>query len=221
MAGFARIRKAALKRHGEKDLRARLPAIKTRAALKKVGDDRYFSLMSQRIFRAGLKHSVVDAKWPAFEKAFHRFDPRRVRAMSDEDIERLLQDARIIRHLGKLRAVHANAAALLDLVAESGSFGAYLAAWPVEEIVDLWVDLARRFAQMGGNSAPRFLRMVGKDTFILTPSVVSALNHWGAFAGEPKGKAARKTVQAVFNQWADETGLPLSHLSVILAASVD
>jgi 3-methyladenine DNA glycosylase Tag len=221
MVAFARIHKAAVKRHGATDLRARLPEVKTRPALKKVKDDRYFSLMSQRIFRAGLKHSVVDAKWPAFEHVFHRFDPRRVRAMSDEDIEGLLQDARIIRHLGKLRAVHGNAAALLDLVVERGSFGSYLADWPVEEIVALWADLAKRFAQMGGNSAPRFLRMVGKDTFILTPAVVKALNHWGAFAGEPKNKAARQAVQQVFNQWAAETGMPLSHLSMILAASTD
>jgi len=221
MAGFERIRKAAVKRHGDKDLLARLPEIKTKPALRKVRDDRYFSLMSQRIFRAGLKHSVVDAKWPAFEKVFHRFDPRAVRAMSDEDIERLLQDARIIRHLGKLRAVHANAASLLDLIAERGSFGAYLADWPASEIVSLWADIARRFAQMGGNSAPRFLRMVGKDSFILTPAVVKALNHWGAFAGEPKNKAARNAVQAAFNRWAEETGLPLAHLSMILAASTD
>jgi len=221
MVGFDRIRKAALKRHGEKDLRARLPEVKSPAALRKTGDDRYFSLMSLRIFRAGLKHAVVDAKWPAFEKLFYRFDPRRVRAMSDEDIERLLQDARIIRHLGKLRAVHANAAALIALVGERGSFGAYLADWPGTEVVALWEDLARRFQQMGGNSAPRFLRMAGKDTFVLTPSVVKALNHWGAFAGEPKGKAARKTVQAIFNQWAEETGLPLGHLSMMLAASTD
>ena len=44
--------------------------------------------MSLRIFRAGLRHSVVDDKWPAFEEAFHGFEPRRVRAMSDEEVER-------------------------------------------------------------------------------------------------------------------------------------
>ena len=53
--------------------------------------------------------------------------------------------------------------------------GRYLADWPEAEITRLWEDLAKRFAQMGGNSAPRFLRMVGKDTFVLTPSVVSGL----------------------------------------------
>ena len=73
---------------------------------------------------------------------------------------------------------------------------------------------------MGGNSAPRFLRMAGKDTFVLTPAVVTALNQWGAFKGEPKNKADRAKVQAIFNAWAKETGLPLAHLSMTLAASV-
>jgi 3-methyladenine DNA glycosylase Tag len=132
-----------------------------------------------------------------------------------------MKDARLIRHLGKLRAVHANAAALLALAADKGSMGRYLADWPAEEITLLWADLAKRFAQMGGNSAPRFLRMVGKDTFVLTPAVEKALDHWGAFKGKPKSKADRAKVQAIFNAWAKETGLPLAHLSMTLAASVD
>lgn len=34
--------------------------------------------MALRVFRAGLKHSPVDAKWPAFEEVFFRFDPEKV-----------------------------------------------------------------------------------------------------------------------------------------------
>ena len=221
MVGFARIRKAALARHGETELKSRLPKVKSAAALKRVTDDRYFSQMSLRIFRAGLRHSVVDDKWAAFEAVFRGFDPRRVRAMSDEQIEDLMKDARLIRHLGKLRAVHANASAFLMLAEEHGGMGAFLASWQGSEITLLWDQLAKRFAQMGGNSAPRFLRMAGKDTFMLTPAVVKALDHWGAFAGEPKTKADRAKVQALFNGWAKETRLPLAHLSMMLAASVD
>jgi 3-methyladenine DNA glycosylase Tag len=221
MVAFAKIRKAAEKRLGAEELAKRLPKVKSPASLRKVGDDRYLSLMALRIFRAGLKHEMVDAKWPAFETAFHGFDPRRVRAMSDEDVEKLMGDVRLIRHLGKLKAVHANAAAMCALVEERGGFGGFLADWPGTEITALWQDLAKRFSQLGGNSGPYFLRMAGKDTFILTPSVVAALNHWGAFKGEPKGKGDRAAVQSLFNAWAEETGLPLAHLSMTLAASVD
>lgn len=219
---FAPILARAVERCGGAEaLAARLPACKPPAELAALPDDRYLSLMSLRIFRAGLKHSLVDAKWPAFEEAFFGFDPRRVAAIPDEALERMLADRRLIRHWGKMKAVRDNAAALLALSREVGGFGAWLAAWPVGDIVGLWHALARRFAQLGGNSAPVFLRMAGKDTFILTPSVVAALNRWGVVEGVPTSKRARAAVQAAFNGWAAETGRPLCALSMILAFSVE
>jgi hypothetical protein len=63
--------------------------------------------------------------------------------------------------------------------------------------------------------------MVGKDTFILTPAVVSALNHWDAFEGTPKSKADRARIQDVFNAWTRASSRPLCQVSMILALSVD
>jgi 3-methyladenine DNA glycosylase Tag len=221
MVAFAPVLESARRRHGEAALAARLPKPKSAKELRAVEDDRYLSLMSQRIFRAGLKHSLVDAKWPDFETAFHGFDLRRVCAMSDEATEALLKNERLIRHWGKLKSVRTNAAAMLEVAKENGSFGAFLADWPEGDIVGLWEALGKRFTQLGGNSGPMFLRMAGKDTFILTPAVVKALGHWGAFTGEPKTKKDRAAVQAVFNAWSEETRRPLAELSVIAALSVD
>jgi 3-methyladenine DNA glycosylase Tag len=177
--------------------------------------------MSLRIFRAGLKHSVVDAKWPAFDEVFHGFEPRRVRAMSDEAMEALLGDTRLIRHWGKLKAVRDNAVALIGLSEEHHGFGAWLAGWSGTDIVGLWEALAKQFSQMGGNSGPMFLRMAGKDTFILTPSVTTALKRWADIATPPKNRQDRARVQACFNEWAGESGRPLCQISLILAASID
>ncbi len=218
---FAEILDAARVRHGAAALDRRLPQPKTSHELRAIPDDRYLSQMSLRIFRAGLKHSLVDAKWPAFEDAFHGFDPRRVRAMSDEALDALLADTRLIRHGGKIRAVRDNAATMLEIAAAEDGFGAWLAEWPVADIIGLWEALAKRFSQMGGNSGPTFLRMVGKDTFILSPSVVAALQHWGVTAAAPKNRRERAGVQALFNEWAAETGRPLCQLSMILACSVE
>lgn len=218
---FAPIFEAACTRHGAAALEARLPKPKTSTALAATTDDRYLSDMCRRVFRAGLKHSLVDGKWPAFEEVFHRFEPRRVRAMSDEALEKLLGNAKLIRHWGKLKSVRDNAAAMLDIASEHKSFGIWLAAWPGEDIVGLWETLAKRFSQMGGNSGPSFLRMVGKDTFILTPSVTSALKQWGIAKAPPKNRADRAQVQAAFNAWAEETRRPLCQLSLILAGSIE
>jgi len=221
MTTFAKIHEAALTRHGAAALDARLSQPKTADELRATPDDRYLSQMQLRIFRVGLKHSLVDAKWPAFEEVFHGFEPRRVRAMSDEALEGLLGDARLIRHWGKLKSVRDNAAAMIAVGEEHGGFGRWLAGWPGENIVALWEELAKRFSQMGGNSGPTFLRMVGKDSFILSPSVVAALKHWGVADAAPKNRRDRAAVQARFNAWAAETGRPLCQLSMILACSVE
>ena len=218
---FAPILEAAQTRLGAAPLEARLTKPRSAAELKALTDDRYLSQMELRIFRAGLKHSLVDAKWPAFEEVFEKFEPRRVRAMSDEALEALLGDRRLIRHWGKLKSVRDNAAAMIEVAEEHGSFGSWLADWPGTDIVGLWEALAKRFSQMGGNSGPSFLRMVGKDTFVLTHSVTAALKRWGAVDAPPKNRKDRAAVQSRFNAWATETGRPLCQLSLVLAASVD
>ena len=63
--------------------------------------------------------------------------------------------------------------------------------------------------------------MVGKDTFLLTDSVIKALNHWDAFSGTPKSRADRLRVQETFNAWHRATSRPLCQLSMILGVSVD
>lgn len=221
MVAFEEILKRAEARIGAEALQARLPAVKSAGELRAVPDDRYLSEMSRRIFRAGLKHTLVDGKWPAFEEVFFQFDPARVHALSDEALEALMNEPRIIRHFGKIKSVRANAEAMQRVAAEHGSMGAYLAAWPGSDVVGLWADIGKRFSQMGGNSAPSFLRMVGKDTFVFTESVAHGLQVFGVLDGPANSKQDRAAAQAAFKAWADETGRPLAHLSMILAAAVD
>lgn len=66
-------------------------------------------------FQAGLSWITILRRRPAFREAFHGFDPERVAAMTDADVERLLGDTRIIRHRGKIEATIANARATLAL----------------------------------------------------------------------------------------------------------
>ena len=222
MVSFTEVIAKAEQRLGKSNLTERLPKVKSAQELTAMPNDRYLSLMCLRIFRAGLKHSMVDAKWPAFEDVFLKFEPRRVRMMSDEDLEACLGNKQLIRHWGKLKSVRENAIAMVGLIDSGpGGFGGYLANWPGDEIVELWFDIANRFSQMGGNSGPYFLRMAGKDTFMLTPHVIKALAEWGVYSGSGKGKGERRKVQTVLNAWAAESALPLAHISMILAQTVD
>ncbi|MDP3976832.1 MAG: DNA-3-methyladenine glycosylase I [Pseudomonas sp.] len=202
-------------------LEARLSQPRSAAELRALGDDRYLSTISLRIFRAGLKHSLVDAKWPVFEQVFFGFDPEKVVLMGAEHLENLMQDARIIRHLGKLKSVPRNAQFVLDVRREKGSFGALIADWPVTDIVGLWRYLAKHGSQLGGLSAPRFLRMVGKDTFIPSDDMVAALKAQNIIDKVPTSLKDRAAVQAAFNQWHTQSGRPLCQLSMMLAYTVN
>ncbi len=202
-------------------LESRLPAPLSPAELRQISDDRYLSLIALRVFRAGLKHSVVDAKWPVFEQVFFGFDPEKVVLMGAEHLERLMQDARLIRHLGKLKSVPRNAQFVLDVARERGSFGALIADWPCSDIVGLWKYLAKHGAQLGGLSAPRLLRMIGKDTFVPSDDVVVALKAQGIVDKQPTSLKELAAVQATFNQWHAQSGRPLCQLSVMLAYTVN
>lgn len=222
MTSFETVYKAALNRLGSrKTLESKLPVPLTNRQLIQHQDSEYLSLMSRRIFRAGLKHSMVDAKWSEFEKVFHDFDIQQVRMMSDEYLEKLMHNKGIIRHWGKIKAVRNNAQSMYELLDEYKSMGQYLANWPVNQIIGLWQDLQSRFTQLGGNSAAYFLRMSGKDTFLLTRYVQQALISWNAVKSISKSKKSHQEVQTAMNQWHEESNRPLCQISMILALSVD
>lgn len=222
MHDYAWLHAYALNRVGSVEaLEARLPTPKTAQALQAITDDRYLSTLALRVFRAGLKHSLVDAKWPAFEEVFFGFVPEKVVLMGAEHLEKMMQDARLIRHLGKLKSVPRNAQLILDIAHSHGSFGQWLANWPSADITGLWRELAKRGNQLGGLSAPRFLRMVGKDTFIPTEDVVVALKAQGIIDKAPTSQRDLAKVQEAFNIWQQQSGRPLCQLSVMLAHTVN
>ena len=132
-----------------------------------------------------------------------------------------MQDTRIIRYLGKLKSVPRNAQFMLDVAREKGSFGALIADWPVTDIVGLWKYLAKQGNQMGGLSAPRFLRMVGKDTFVPSNDVVAALVAQDVIDRQPTSQRDLATVQQAFNQWHAQSGRPMCQLSMMLAYTVN
>ena len=66
-------------------------------------------------FQSGLSWLTILRKRPAFREAFAGFDPDRVAAFGEADVQRLLADAGIVRHRGKIEAAIANARATVDL----------------------------------------------------------------------------------------------------------
>lgn len=218
MRSFEDIYQTAVMHKGSVDVvEANLPKAKSPSQLKKLSDAHYLSEISRRIFRAGLKHEMVDKKWPAFDKAFKGFDIRFCAMLSDEDIESYMDDKRLIRHMGKIKSIRSNAQFIENVVREYNSFGDFLAGWPVEEIVELWFYLKKHGAQLGGRSGSLFLRMVGKDTFILTDDVVAVLKAENIVSKTPTSQRDIRATQDAFNQWKQESGRPMCEISRIVS----
>lgn len=79
------------------------------------GEHELFERMSLEAFQSGLAWITILRKRPAFREAFAGFDPRLVAMFGDDDVARLLSDARIVRNRAKVAATIANARALVAL----------------------------------------------------------------------------------------------------------
>lgn len=89
-------------------------------------DRRLFEKLCLEGFQAGLSWRTILAKRENFRAAFKGFDFDEVARFGFDDVERLLQDAGIVRHRGKIEAVINNARRAQALVAEAGSLAAFV-----------------------------------------------------------------------------------------------
>jgi DNA-3-methyladenine glycosylase I len=95
-----------------------------------VEDRRLFEKLSLEGFQAGLSWLTILRKREAFRAAFAGFDFGEVARFGDADVARLLADAGIVRHRGKIEAVINNARRAVELVAAEGSLAGFL--WSFE-----------------------------------------------------------------------------------------
>jgi DNA-3-methyladenine glycosylase I len=105
-------------------------------------DRKHFEFLVLDAFQAGLSWRTVLHKREAFRAAFAGFDPERVARFDARAVRRLLGDAGIIRHRGKIEAAVANARAFLAVQEQHGSFDRYV--WQFTEgrtVVNAWKSL--------------------------------------------------------------------------------
>ena len=91
-----------------------------------VADDRrLFEKLCLEGFQSGLSWRTILAKRENFRAAFANFDIHKIARFTEKDVERLLQDAGIVRHRGKIASVINNAARARELIKQEGSLAAY------------------------------------------------------------------------------------------------
>ena len=100
-----------------------------------VDDDiRLFEKLCLESFQSGLSWRTILVKRDNFRAAFHGFNFDRIAKFKEKDIERLMKDAGIVRHRGKIEAVINNAQRAQELIKEEGSLAAYF--WNYEPKAD-------------------------------------------------------------------------------------
>jgi DNA-3-methyladenine glycosylase I len=121
----------------------------------------YFEVLTKAVFQSGISWRVVEAKWGGIRQALFDLDPERVAALGPPDIDRLMEDPRVIRNRRKLEATVDNASEILALADEHGDFQRYLRSHGSFD--ETAADLKRRFRFLGDFGAYYFLHVVGEE----------------------------------------------------------
>lgn len=115
----------------------------------------YLEAMSKAGFQAGISWQVVDKKWRDIRENMKGFDPLKVSKFTGVDIDRFMQDEKMIRNRNKLEGVVLNARRLFELDKEYKGFRNYLRAeGSFEKTV---AALHREFKFLGESGAYYFL----------------------------------------------------------------
>ena len=220
MQKFASIYECALERKGgQQALDELMPISSTNNQLIAFEDSEYLAAMTKKIFQSGFVWKVVENKWDGFEEVFWGFDPDKLVYASDEQIDKMAQNKRIIRNYTKVKAVRENAYFVQELSKAHDGFGHFIAEWPSTDITQLWLYLKKHGCRLGGNTGPYFLRTMGKDTFLLTRDIVRYFITQGLVDRQPNSQRDLKIVQATFNDWQQQSGRSMAEISRIVACT--
>lgn len=126
-------------------------------------DAGYLEKLTEAVFQPGLSWAIIRQKWPGFQELFLGFDVSSVAAFDERDVERLLEDSRIIRNGRKIKATIDNARVMHKLIQEHGSFRAYLRTLDGQDYWSRAKVLIKQFKFLGDMGAYFFLWSVGEE----------------------------------------------------------
>jgi DNA-3-methyladenine glycosylase I len=165
-----------------------------------VADDRrLFEKICLEGFQSGLSWLTILRKRDAFRAAFAGFDAARVADFGEDDVARLLADAGIVRHGGKIRSTINNARCVLEVVEECGSLAAYV--WSFEAAAERPPEAATIDWRRANTTSPESVAMA-KDlkrrgfSFVGPTTVYAFMQAMGLVNDHLDGCFVREQVEA-------------------------
>lgn len=120
-------------------------------------DVRLFEKLCLEGFQSGLSWLTILRKREAFRKAFKGFEIARVARFTEKDVKRLLEDASIVRHRGKIESTVNNACRAVELAKEFGSLAAYF--WRFEPAPESRPEILTGDVLAGLTTSPEAVRL--------------------------------------------------------------
>ena len=214
------IARSAERKGGMEALESVMPKKVSANDLAKKSDAFFLETMTRGVFQSGFVWRVINKKWPGFLEVFKGFDVDYLCSLPPDVWDSFGRDTRIVRNMQKILATKENAYFVQRISAEYGGFGKFLAQWPEDDLVGLLSFLKVQGSRLGGMTGQYFLRRVGKDAFILSKDVTTALRHAGVDVPDiVTAKRDFKLAQDAFNAWQKESGYGYAQISKYLAYS--
>lgn len=128
-------------------------------------DDGHFERMTMEVFQCGLSWKIVLVKTPALREVFRNFSIDKVARFTKRDVDRLVNDERIIRNRRKIEATVDNAKVFAELCREHGSYRDWLRKLPAktdEQVAAIYPLFKKTFRFMGPETTKCYLMGCGK-----------------------------------------------------------
>lgn len=127
-------------------------------------DKDYFETLTRTVF-SGIRNGIIEARWPAISNAFSDFDFHKVAEYDEKDVKELMENDRIIRHEGKIKATTFNAKKMVEIIRQYGSFKNYVNSFPsVDSLIEKLQGYYDGFKGIGERNVFEFLKEIGFST---------------------------------------------------------
>jgi DNA-3-methyladenine glycosylase I len=139
-------------------------------------DARLFEKVCLEGFQSGLSWLTILKKRENFRAAFVGFDPAQVARFGKRDVTRLLADAGIVRHRGKIESTINNAARALELIESDGSLAAYFSRYRADRPFPGWIPVSPESKALSKDLKKRGWSFVGPTTMYALSQAVGLVN---------------------------------------------
>lgn len=139
-------------------------------------DARLFEKVCLEGFQSGLSWLTILKKRENFRAAFADFDPAQVARFGKRDVTRLLADAGIVRHRGKIESTINNAQRALELIETEGSLAAYFTRYRADRPFPGWIPVSAESKALSKDLKKRGWSFVGPTTMYALSQAVGLVN---------------------------------------------